>query len=77
MRRLAILFALLAMMSAVEHIMLSEAFSRGWSNVWRAPSRIARTLMSLSDWRAFLIGRVRLFQRAAPRNAGKWLGESN
>jgi hypothetical protein len=66
MRRLAILFAILAAVSSIEHIALIHA-----------PSRICRRLISLADWRAYLIGPIRLFQRATSRGTGPWLGLSN
>ena len=73
MRRLAILFAILAAISSIEHIALSRAATR----IIQAPSRICRALVRLSDWRAFLIGPIRLFQRATSRGTGPWLGLSN
>ncbi|HEX4277919.1 MAG TPA: hypothetical protein VHZ74_21340 [Bryobacteraceae bacterium] len=59
MRRLAILFALLAALHTVEQIALPASFG-GWRNVCEAPRRIGRALMSLGEWRTFLIGRLRL-----------------
>jgi hypothetical protein len=77
MRRLAILFAILAAVSAIEHIVLSGAFSSRWTPAWHAPRRIGHPWMSLSEWRAFLIGPIRLLQRKASRHPGPWLGQSN
>jgi hypothetical protein len=57
MRRLAILFAILASVNTIEHI----AFSGALSKVIEAPHRIRRALISLAEWRAFLIGPLRLF----------------
>jgi hypothetical protein len=73
MRRLALLFAFLAVVSAVEHIVLSGKFNR----FVEAPRRLRRALVSLADWRAFLIGPIRLFQRTTSRGNGPWLGLSN
>jgi hypothetical protein len=73
MRRLALLFAFLAAVSAVEHIVL---FGSSDSPV-EAPRCIRRALIKLSDWRAFLIGPLRLFQRTTSRGNGPWLGLSN
>ena len=65
------------MLSALEHIVLSGAFHGRLSTMWQAPRRIGRALMSLPDWRAFLIGPIRLFQRTASRSVGPWLGDGN
>jgi hypothetical protein len=73
MRRLALVFAILAAVSTVEHIVLSGKFCK----VIEAPRRIRRALVSLSDWRTFLIGPLRLFQRTTSPGAGPWLGQSN
>jgi hypothetical protein len=73
MRRLALLFAILAAVSTLEHIVLSGQFCK----FVEAPRRIRRALISLSDWRAFLIGPLRLFQRTTSPGAGPWLGQSN
>ncbi len=73
MRRLAILFAILAAISSIEHVALSRAAAR----IVQAPSRICRALVSLRDWRAYLIGPIRLFQRTTSRGTGPWLGLSN
>jgi len=73
MRRLAILFAILAAISSVENIALSRAATR----LIQGPSRICRALISLADWRAYLIGPIRLFQRTTSRDTGPWLGLSN
>ena len=72
MRRLAILFAILAAVSTVEHIVVSGT----GAGIIQTPGRVRRALMKLSDWRAFLIGPIRLFQRATGSN-GRWLGQSN
>jgi len=77
MRRLAILFAFLAVVSAVEHIVLSGKFCSGLNKVVEAPRRIRRALISLAGWRAFLIGPLRLFQRTTSPGAGPWLGQGN
>jgi hypothetical protein len=73
MRRLAILFALLAALSTIEHIVLPGKLHK----VVEAPGRIRRALVSLAGWRAVLIGPLRLLQRAASPGAGPWLGQSN
>jgi len=73
MRRLAILFAILAAVSSVEHIVVSGAGAR----IIQAPGRIRRALIKLSDWRAFLIGPIRLLQRTTSGCRGPWLGQSN
>jgi hypothetical protein len=73
MRRLAILFAILAAVSSVEQIVASGAGAR----IIQAPGRIRRALIKLSDWRAFLIGPIRLFQRTTTGCRGPWLGQSN
>jgi hypothetical protein len=77
MRRLAILFAVIAMLSAFEHVVLPGALTVRWNTLRQTPRRLGRVWRRLSDWRAFLIGPIRLFQRAAPRNAAKWLGVTN
>ncbi len=69
MRRVALLFAILASVSAVERMVLTEC------NVVEGQRRVRRALMNLVQWRAFLIGPLRLFQRAA--GAGPWLGLGN
>ena len=73
MRRLAILFAILAAISSIEHIALSRVAAR----IVQAPSRICHRLIRLAGWRAYLIGPIRLFQRTTSRGAGPWLGLSN
>jgi hypothetical protein len=73
MRRLALVFAILAAVSTVENIVLSGQFCK----CVEAPRCIRRALISLADWRAFLIGPLRLFQRTTSRGAGPWLGLSN
>ncbi len=59
MRRLAIVFAILAVVNGVEQIVLAEAAG----GFVQAPRRLRQTLMNLAAWRAFLIGPLRLFQR--------------
>jgi hypothetical protein len=59
MRRLALVFAMVAVVSSVEHIVLSAK----WNRVVDAPRRIRRALIGLSDWRAILVGPLRLLQR--------------
>ncbi len=73
MRRLAILLALVATVSASERIALPGARA----GIVKAPRRVRRALMRLADWRAFLIGPIRLFQRAAPPGALPWLNRGN
>jgi hypothetical protein len=73
MRRLAILFAMLVAVSTVEQIVL---FRTG-AGISQGPGRIRRALIKLSDWRAFLIGPIRLFQRTTSHGSGPWLGLSN
>ena len=65
MRRLAILFAILAAVSSIEHIVLSGTFTGRLNKVMQAPRRIRRALISLTDWRAFLVGPLRLLQRTS------------
>jgi len=71
MRRLALLFAILASVSALEQIVLTG------STVVQTQSRVRRAIMSLANWRAFLIGPLRLFQRTTSPGSGPWLGLSN
>ena len=73
MRRLAILFAILAAVSTVDHIVVSGA----GASIIQAPGRIRRALIKLSDWRAFLIGPIRLLQRTTSGCSGPRLGQSN
>jgi hypothetical protein len=74
MRRLALVFAILAAVSTVEHIVLSGQICK----FVEAPRRIRRALIGMADWRAFLIGPLRLFQRTATsRGSGPWLGQGN
>lgn len=73
MRRLAILFAIIAAVSTAERIVLSETGVK----IVQARGRIHRALISLSEWRAFLIGPLRLFQRTNTRGGGPWLKLSN
>jgi hypothetical protein len=73
MRRLAILVTILAASNAIEHIALGETGAK----MIQARSRLRRVLVSLSDWRAFLIGPIRLFQRTTSSNGGPWLNLSN
>ena len=61
MRRLALVFAILAAVSTVEHIVLSGRFCSGLNRVVEARRCIRRALISMADWRAFLIGPLRLF----------------
>ena len=70
-RRLALVFAILASISAIEQIVLTDC------NVIQAQRRVRRALMSLTQWRAFLIGPLRLFQRSASPGSGPWLGLGN
>ena len=71
MRRAALLFAILASVSALEQIVLTDC------TVIEAQGRVRRALMSLVQWRAFLIGPLRLFQRTTSPGSGPWLGLSN
>jgi hypothetical protein len=54
MRRLALAFAILASCSAIEQLLLTDC------HVIEAQRRVRRALMNLVQWRAFLIGRLRL-----------------
>jgi hypothetical protein len=56
MRRLLILFALIAAIGTVEHFTLMGTAAR--NN--QASSRVRRVLTRLANWRAFLGGAVRL-----------------
>jgi hypothetical protein len=62
MRRLAIIFAILAAINMVEHIALSRSLTSGLNKVSEAPRRIRRALISLAGWRAVLMRPLRLFQ---------------
>jgi hypothetical protein len=73
MRRLALVFALIAAVSTVEQVVLSETCD----GIVQTPNRIRRALVKLSDWRAFLIGPLQLLQRAASNGGGRWLGQGN
>jgi hypothetical protein len=61
MRRLALVFAILAVVSTAENIVLSGKFCSGLNKVVEARRCIRRALFSLAEWRAFLIGPLRLF----------------
>jgi hypothetical protein len=61
MRRLALVFAIIAAVSTAEQIVLSAKFCSGLNRVVEARRCIHRALISLSEWRAFLIGPLRLF----------------
>jgi hypothetical protein len=75
MRRLAIVFAIIAAISCIEQIVLSCAGTR---TIQQERRRIRRPWMGLmSDWRAFLIGPIRLFQRTAASGGGLWLRRIN
>jgi hypothetical protein len=56
-RRLALFFAILATISAVEQIVLTDC------TVIQTQRRVRRALMNFAQWRAFLIGPLRLIQR--------------
>lgn len=71
MRRIALLFAILASVSAMEQVVLTGCTVR------EGQRRVRRTLMSLAQWRAFLVGPLRLFQRSASPGSGPWLGLGN
>ena len=58
MKRIALLFALIASTSAVERIVLPVEFSR----VVEVRASIRRAWVTLVQWHDFLIGRWRLFQ---------------
>jgi hypothetical protein len=73
MRRLALLFAILAAVSTVERIVLSGTAA----GIIHSSGRIRRAFMKLGDWRAFLIGPLRAFQRTTSRGTGPWLGHGN
>jgi hypothetical protein len=77
MRRLALVFAIIAAVSTSEQIVLSGKFCSVLNKVVEARRCIRRALISMADWRAFLIGPIRLFQRTTSRGAGPWLGQSN
>jgi hypothetical protein len=61
MRRLALVFAILALVSTGEQIVLAGKFCSGLNRVVEARRCIHRALISLAEWRAFLIGPLRLF----------------
>lgn len=62
MKRIALLFALIATTSAVERIVLPLKFD----GVMEARARIRRGWITLAQWRDFLIGRLRFFQHPKP-----------
>lgn len=72
MRRLAILFAIIAALSTVDSIVLTGTFTK----IMQAPRRIHRALLGMAEWRKFLIGPLRLLQRTTS-GGGSWLGQSN
>jgi hypothetical protein len=59
MRRLVILFALIAAIGTVEHFTLMRTAARN-SQASRRVRRVRRVLTRLANWRAFLGGAVRL-----------------
>lgn len=73
MRRLAILFAFLAILSMIEQMVLSGGISRAI----QASGSIRRPFMSLAEWRSFLIGPLRRLQQATARSRFLWLQQSN
>jgi hypothetical protein len=73
MRRLAILLAIISAVGAIESIVFSETGVR----IMQARGRFHRALITLSDWRAFLIGPLRLIQRTTSSGGGPWLNLSN
>ena len=78
MRRLAVVFAILAVVSTVEQILFEQVMlTRTADGIIQEPRRICCAWINLSGWRAFLVGPLRLFQRATSRGAGPWLGQSN
>jgi hypothetical protein len=70
-RRLALVFAILASISAIEQIVLTDC------NVIQAQRRVRRALTSLAQWRAFLIGPLRVLQRTTSAGSEPWLGLGN
>jgi hypothetical protein len=84
MRRLAIVFAILAVVSTVEHVVLAGKLT-GCEKPIRAPGRMRRAMIGMramigrKEWRAFLIGPIRLLERTTSRalDAGPWLGQGN
>lgn len=67
MRRLAIVFVVLAAVNTIEHV-------AAWSRVCQAPRRPGRAQMSLAEWKKFLIGR---FQLTASSLGSRLIGEIN
>jgi hypothetical protein len=73
MRRLAIFFAILAATSTIEQIALPGKSAR----VIEARRNLRRVLISLADWRGFLLGPLRMLQRAARPDAFPWWNQIN
>jgi hypothetical protein len=73
MRRLAIFFAILAATSTIERIALPGKVAR----VIEARRSLGRALISLADWRRFLLGPLRVFQRVARPNNFPWWNQIN
>ena len=71
MRRLALVFAMLVLVSVAERMALTDC------NVIEAQRRVRRAVMNLAQWKSFLIGPLRLFQRSASPGSGPWLGLGN
>ncbi|HWF11450.1 MAG TPA: hypothetical protein VG297_23440 [Bryobacteraceae bacterium] len=59
MRRLAIVFVVLAAVNTIEHVAAAGPFP-AWRGVCQAPRRLSRALISIGEWKKFLIGRLRL-----------------
>jgi hypothetical protein len=77
MRRLAIVFVALAAIHTIESVASSGTFpgSPGmWRSVCQTPRCINQALISLSEWRKFLIGRLSLTASAL---GSRLLGEMN
>ena len=73
MRRLAIFFAILAATSTIEHLALPGKSAR----VIEARRNLRRVLISLADWRRFLLGPLRVLQRVAGPDTFPWWNQIN
>lgn len=77
MRRLAIVFVILAAIHTIERLASSGTFPGrvgAWRSVRQTPRCINQALISLTAWRKFLIGRLSLTASTLGR---RLLGEMN
>jgi hypothetical protein len=66
-----LVFAVLVLVSVVERLALTDC------NLIQAQRRVRRSIMNLAQWKAYLVGPLRLFQRSASPGSGPWLGLGN